>query len=122
MFYRIIFPVIALILLVGCLPQSNSVEVLSAAESDYELFLYTKANQKEHADNYLNALLDWKTKQSPIENIHFTQSMTHSDKIKVSEDLLPTLVIKREGKIIGSISGENSSDQILMELENTLSF
>ncbi|WP_158290462.1 hypothetical protein [Halobacillus salinus] len=115
-------PIMAIILLAGCLPQSNSVEVLSAAESDYELFLYTKSSEKEHADDYLNALLDWKTSRNNVENIQFTQSTTKSDEIGVSEDLLPTLVIKREGRVVESISGKNSSDKILTQLENTLSF
>ncbi|MCA0969437.1 hypothetical protein LCM20_02385 [Halobacillus litoralis] len=122
MLHRLLIPITAVIILTGCLPQSSSVEVLSAAESDYELFLYTKEGQKEQADHYLNALLDWKTNQSHTQNIEFTQTITKEDQIEVSGDRLPALIVKKQGEIVMNIQGENTSQRILDELEKTFAF
>ncbi|MBA2174329.1 hypothetical protein H0266_05355 [Halobacillus locisalis] len=122
MYYRISFAIIVIILLAGCLPQSKDVEVLSAAESEYELFLYTTKNQNNEANQYLTALLDWRTKSSKVERFQFKQSTARTDQIKLSEDSLPALVIKKRGKVITSIQGSNTSDQILSELERSVSF
>lgn len=120
--YRIYLSIFAIILLAGCFPQTKDVEVLSVEDSNYELFLYTKQHQNEAANHYLSALLNWKTKQSSIETLDFKKSQTRSHQLRIPGDNLPALVIKKEGKILTSISGKRTSDYILTELENYISF
>ncbi|ARI77633.1 hypothetical protein [Halobacillus mangrovi] len=112
--------ILSVLLLTGCLPQSEDVEVLSAQESSYELYLYTEADNKDKAKNYLSALLDWKTNQIESKNIEFKQSKTKADKIGISEEKLPALVIKKEGKVVKHITGDPPTKEILNELEQSI--
>ncbi|RWZ60753.1 hypothetical protein EQV77_05510 [Halobacillus fulvus] len=114
--------ILIVLILAGCLPQSEEIDVLSTEASDYELYLYTKKGQDEEAQDYLNAILDWKTKQDDSQQFDFKQSSTQSDNIEVSTDDLPALVIKKEGKVVTSIKGDNPSNKILLTLENSFAY
>lgn len=119
--YGIILSIISILLLAGCFPQKENIEVLSAEHSPYELHLYTDLEQKEKADSYLSALVDWKTKQDDQQDLEFKQRKANSDQLELSKDQLPALVIKKEGKVVANIFGDVPREQILTELESSIS-
>ncbi|KHE71803.1 hypothetical protein [Halobacillus sp. BBL2006] len=116
--FSTILALLSVLLLAGCLPQSKDVEVLSTQESSYELYLYM--DQKEKAENYLSALLDWKTSQIEPEEIEFKQSKTNVDQTGLSEEQLPSIVIKKDGKVVKHITGDAPIEDILNELEQSI--
>jgi hypothetical protein len=118
--FSTILALLSVLLLAGCLPQSKDVEVLSTQESSYELYLYTEMDQKEKAENYLSALLDWKTNQIEPEEIEFKQSKTNVDQTGLSEEQLPSIVIKKDGKVVKHITGDAPIEDILKQLEQSI--
>ncbi|WP_226578352.1 hypothetical protein [Halobacillus litoralis] len=109
-----------ILLLAGCIQQSENVQVLTAAPDDYELYLYTEPEKENEAQNYLSALLDWKLKQQVHERLEFKQTETHADKINVPKEELPLLVVKQKGKTVTKIAGNTPRDKILTTLEDTI--
>lgn len=122
MYRSLVFAFFAITLLTGCFMQTDKIQVLTAQPDDYELYLYTEPDQEEAAQNYLSALLDWKLKQDDGEKLNFQQSAMNSTKVNFSQDDLPVLVVKQEGKTISTISGENPRQEILMTLEDSITF
>ncbi|QAS51154.1 hypothetical protein [Halobacillus litoralis] len=122
MLNRILLAFVTILLLAGCFPQSEDVQVFTATPLDYELYLYTEPDKEEEAQNYLSALLDWKMKQNDGQKLEFKQTETNADDLKVSKDQLPVLVVKEKGKTLTTISGENPRKEILMTLENSITF
>ncbi|UOQ43187.1 hypothetical protein MUN89_14750 [Halobacillus salinarum] len=109
-------------LLAGCFPHKENVEVISASPSGYDIYLYTQTDQKQKAESYFNALLDWKMKQGNDGTLAFKKSKTDSNSIEVSENELPALVIKKEGKTVTKISGNSNQKNILSKLEQSVSY
>ncbi|MFZ0371518.1 MAG: hypothetical protein WAM07_18125 [Halobacillus sp.] len=113
---------ILIILLAGCIPKSDNVEVLQAHSESYAVYLYTELDndQPAEADNYLKALLDWKMKHDH-KSLSFEQSEANTGQIDVDEDQLPALVVKKDGKVIELISGDSGSEHIMNRLESSIS-
>jgi|GEM_PF-5688937 len=122
MTYSRITSLILIILLAGCIPQSDNVEVLQAHSESYAVYLYTEIDNDHpsEADNYLTALLDWKMKHDH-KSLSFEQSEANTGQIDVDEDQLPALVVKRDGKVIELISGDSGAEDIMNRLENSIS-
>ncbi|MCA1012570.1 hypothetical protein [Halobacillus halophilus] len=122
MTYSRITSLILIILLAGCIPQSDNVEVLQAHSESYAVYLYTELDNDNpsNADNYLTALLNWKKKHER-KPLSFKQSEANTGQIEVDEDQLPALVVKKDGKVIELISGDSGSEDIMNKLESSIS-
>ncbi|SFJ91758.1 hypothetical protein SAMN04487936_105202 [Halobacillus dabanensis] len=117
---RLLLSLCAILLLAGCLHQSEDIQVLTATPKDYELHLYTDSENENTAQDYMSALLDWKLKQEDATELQFKQSETKKDHLNIPDDELPVLVVKEKGKTITTISGENPRKEILMALEKNV--
>lgn len=117
---RLLFSLLAILLLAGCLHQSEDIQVLTATPQDYELHLYTNSESENIAQDYMSALLDWKLKQEDATELQFKQSATTKDQLNIPDNELPVLVIKEKGKTVTTISGENPRKEILMALEKNV--
>ncbi|ELK44992.1 hypothetical protein [Halobacillus sp. BAB-2008] len=110
----------AVLLLAGCIPKTEDVQVLKASPLDYELYLYTDSDEQEAAKNYMSALLDWKVKQQDTEELEFKQQEMNSDNLRLTKEDLPALVVKKEGKTVKTIKGDNRHNDILTALEDSI--
>ncbi|MGV2619895.1 hypothetical protein QRD89_08220 [Halobacillus sp. ACCC02827] len=110
----------AVLLLAGCIPKTEDVQVLKASPLDYELYLYTDSDEQEAAKNYMSALLDWKVKQQDTEELEFKQQEMNSDNLRLTKEDLPALVVKKEGKTVKTIKGDNRHIDILTALEDSI--
>ncbi|MFQ3545900.1 hypothetical protein Q7A53_17610 [Halobacillus rhizosphaerae] len=110
------------LLLAGCYPHQNKIDVISASPSEYDIYLYTPSDEEKSAASYLNALLDWKIKQGNHRSLSFKKTQTDSEAVGLSENDLPALVIKKKGKIVTKISGNSKRPQILSQIEESVSF
>ncbi|MGP4075067.1 hypothetical protein [Halobacillus sp. K22] len=122
MTYSRITSLLLIILLAGCIPQTDNVEVLQAHSESYAVYLYTELDDDypSEADNYLSALLDWKMKHNH-ESLLFEQSEANTGQIDVNKDQLPALVVKKDGKVVELISGDSRSQDIMNKLESSIS-
>ncbi|CDQ19899.1 hypothetical protein [Halobacillus karajensis] len=120
MLNRLFLSFFGILILTGCIFQGDTVQVLTAKPDDYELYLYTKADQEESAQDYLSALLDWKLKQKDGSELQFEQSEQKKDKLKLPTDELPLLVVKENGKTLTTIAGDNPREDILTTLEDKI--
>ncbi|SEH70273.1 hypothetical protein SAMN05192559_103156 [Halobacillus karajensis] len=120
MLNRLFLSFFGIFILTGCIFQGDTVQVLTAKPDDYELYLYTKADQEESAQDYLSALLDWKLKQKDGSELQFEQSEQKKDKLKLPTDELPLLVVKENGKTLTTIAGDNPREDILTTLEDKI--
>lgn len=118
MLNRLLLSFFAIFLLAGCLHQSEDIQVLKASPQNYELYLYTTSDKEEVAQDYMSALLDWKLKQKDETELQFKQSETPKDQLNLPDEELPVLVVKKKGKTVTTISGQNPRKEILMALEN----
>lgn len=116
--YSIFIAFAFIVFIAGCYPEKENIEVLSAQNDSYELYLYSSTDQKEQAQNYLSALLDWKSMQTG--QLKFKQSTSSMKDIGISQGDLPALIIKREGQVISNLSGEYPSQDILSTLEKSI--
>ncbi|MFC7061354.1 hypothetical protein [Halobacillus seohaensis] len=105
----------------GCDTHGEIVKVISAQPSDYDISLYGHPDNKDQMNDYMSALLNWKTKQEDERFLSFKQSTMNTEDINLSTDQLPALVISKEGKPIQTITGEVSDrNDILNKLESTI--
>lgn len=118
MLNRLLLSFFAIFLLAGCLHQSEDIQVLTATPQDYELYLYTNSDKEKVAQDYMSALLDWKLKQQEETELQFKQSETQKDQLNLPDKELPVLVVKKKGKTVKTISGQNPRKEILTALED----
>ncbi|MBN8234292.1 hypothetical protein JF544_03490 [Halobacillus kuroshimensis] len=110
-----------LLLLMGCIGQSEEVQVLSTSPDDYDLYLYTNPDQEEKAENYMTALLNWKLEHQDHNRLQFKQTTTDSHNVEDIEGAsLPMLVVKKEGRTITRLSGIETENRISSTLEEAL--
>ncbi len=108
------------LLLAGCYPHQNKIDVISASPSEYDIYLYTPSDEEKSAASYLNALLDWKIKEENNHSLAFKKTQSDSDSIGLTENELPALVIKKKGKTVAKISGNSQRHQILSKIERAV--
>ncbi|MFC7321415.1 hypothetical protein [Halobacillus campisalis] len=105
----------------SCEANDETIKLISAEPSGYKINLYSHPDDQEQANDYMSALLNWKTAQEDDRFLSFKESTLSSDDINISADQLPALVIYKDGELVQSISGNNSDpSEIKSTLDNTV--
>ncbi|MBH0228986.1 hypothetical protein [Halobacillus yeomjeoni] len=118
--YGILLSITILLVVAGCLPAEKNIEILSAKKDSYEVYLYTKSEPSNKAQNYISALLDWKTATKDQLQMEFQQTKVSLDNIHLKEEQLPALIIKKEGKMVSQITGEQPSRDIFSTIDRSI--
>ncbi|WP_101843747.1 hypothetical protein [Halobacillus sp. Marseille-P3879] len=112
---------LSLILISSCTAGGEDIKVISANPSDYKINLYTHPDDEEQANEYMAALLNWKTNQEDDNYLSFQESTVNTSELDLSAEQLPALIIYKEGKPIQTVTGENTTPKdIVNTLENTV--
>ncbi|MCP3026266.1 hypothetical protein [Halobacillus sp. A5] len=118
---NILISCLCISLLSSCTSSGENIKVISAKPSGYEINLYTHQDDEEQANEYMSALLNWKTNQEEEEYLSFQESTVHTSDIDITSDQLPALIIYKDGKPIQTVTGKNTSPtDIIDTLENTV--
>ncbi|WP_077300483.1 hypothetical protein [Virgibacillus pantothenticus] len=112
---------IAFVLVTGCDTFSAStINIISFQPKDYDVIFYTHQNNNKLENLYFDAIIEIKA-DYPSEFSEVKTREVAIDEVKDEIDpKYPTLIIRKDNKMIERITGQASKQEIINKLKNLL--
>ncbi|SIS38118.1 hypothetical protein [Salimicrobium flavidum] len=106
-----------LVFVVNLQVTDPTIDVIYASGNDYELILVAEEDEASMKP-YMSALLEFKETES--HSFEFTREEMTAQEVTNSSKEIPSIIVKREGTVIGDVSGESLSKQQIVKQLNTI--